>query len=856
MKNKPLLFCALLWGAFSSLIAQTPADSLMTKTDSLTLAPPPKRSSLTDKIVYSADHYTISLKHNRIYLTGNAQIKYETMTLTAERIIIDKEKNKLYASGVADSVDANGKPVLRGTPVFTEKGQPPMYGRTIEYDLNTQRGKIEVGRTDMDPGHYKGEHIYKVADSTLFVRDGYFTTCDLPDNPHFYFKSDEMRIKVRDRVVARPIYFYLADIPLAAVPFGIFPNKSGRQSGILLPSYGESRTGGRFLRGFGYYWAPNDYFDGTIITDFYDKLGFTYRANMNYKIRYLLNGKVSGEYYPVDPATGQKRERWRFNFSHNQNIDPSFSISGYGSFQSDKDLQRDVSPNVNDRLNQLITSNLTLSKRFERSSINVSLSRTENLQTDESSYILPRVSYSTRKTTLFQLFTGQKPAAGRDWYQNIYLDYSSQAIGKGSRTRRVVRGDSTTADSIYFVDQSAYGIKHNVRLSMAQKAGYFNFTPSLNFDEVWTDEITVGRYDPATGAIIREQKKQFAARHTFNASVGMRTRLYGLFEPNIGDLKYIRHVIDPGINYSITPDFSDERFGYFTYVDTGLGRVAIDKFQKSPYGATRLGKSQRMNLSLNNRFQGKSIDEEGNEKKFDILQANFSTSYNFLADTYKWGNISSNYTTRVLGKTLNARATHSIYALGADGKTDGRTLIFDKGQWLPRLTSFSTSLSFRLDQKVLESFQGTLQKKSDVDSVAADSLDLELPRANITNSNLRREKQAAKKIKLPWSMAFNLSYSYNRPGADAGLERISLTSTADFKLTENWKIRWRANFDLVRKEMVYQNIDIYRDLHCWEMSFNWQPLKGYYSLQINIKEPTLKDIKLTKYNRNSSLLQY
>ncbi|RMH66102.1 MAG: hypothetical protein D6677_00970, partial [Calditrichaeota bacterium] len=155
-------------------------------------------------------------------------------------------------------------------------------------------------------------------------------------------------------------------------------------------------------------------------------------------------------------------------------------------------------------------------------------------------------------------------------------------------------------------------------------------------------------------------------------------------------------------------------------------------------------------------------------------------------------------------------------------------------------------------------FEKTFQKeKARADSAAsADSVDLELPGGNITNSTLRNDKQAAKKIKVPWALNFDLNYSYNRPGAADGVQRISLTSSANFKLTENWKIRWRANFDLVRREMVYQNIDIYRDLHCWEMSFNWQPLQGYYSFQINIKEPTLRDIKVTKYPRNSRYLRY
>jgi hypothetical protein len=47
--------------------------------------------------------------------------------------------------------------------------------------------------------------------------------------------------------------------------------------------------------------------------------------------------------------------------------------------------------------------------------------------------------------------------------------------------------------------------------------------------------------------------------------------------------------------------------------------------------------------------------------------------------------------------------------------------------------------------------------------------------------------------------------------------------------------------------IVYQSFSIYRDLHCWEMSFNWQPSNDYYSFQINVKEAVLRDIKMTKH---------
>ncbi len=273
---------------------------------------------LADPIYYWAEQGGISWGNNKIYLKGNARIVYQEMTLQAASIMIDQQNHYLFAEGIVDTVDSLGNPVYKGTPVFTEQGEEPIYGNTLYYDFNTKRGKVNYGKTQMPPGYYKGQKINKISDKTLLVEDGYFTSCEYIDDPHFYFRSHKMRAMVKDRLVAQPVYLYIADVPLLAIPFGVFPNRRGRHSGIIVPNYGESSYGGRFLKNMGYYWAPSDYMDATFLTDFYDKLGFSYKADLSYKLLYSFSGNVGGYYLPRDPNTGSRRERWAFTLSHSQ----------------------------------------------------------------------------------------------------------------------------------------------------------------------------------------------------------------------------------------------------------------------------------------------------------------------------------------------------------------------------------------------------------------------------------------------------------------------------------------------------------------------------------------------------------
>jgi lipopolysaccharide assembly outer membrane protein LptD (OstA) len=829
---------AALFTAIDTNLVVIPSDSITAvKPDSS------RGLGLAAPIYYWAEQGGISLDKNKIYLKGNARIVYQEMTLQAASVMIDQENHYLFAEGIVDTVDSLGNPVYKGTPVFTEQGEEPIYGNTLYYDFRTKRGRVNYGKTQMPPGYYKGQRINKISDKTLLVEDGYFTSCEYIDNPHFYFRSNKMRAVVKDRLVAQPVYLYIADVPLLAIPFGVFPNKRGRHSGIIVPNYGESGYGGRFLKNMGYYWAPNDYMDATFLTDFYDKLGFSYKGELSYKLLYSFNGNIGGYYLPRDPNTGSQHERWAFTVSHSQTIDPTLSITARGQFQSDRTLEQELSSDINRRTNQLITSNLTISKKFRgtKNALSVNLSRTENLKTGNISYTFPNARFSRTQTSLYELFTGNSTRDTRYWYQNINFNYDANLIDRGDKTW--VEQDSA------FHREEKRGLQQNISFNAPQRIlKYFNLTPAINYQELWVDEITRAQYDTSTSSIIESQVKQFASRRTFNTSFTLKTTLYGLLEPNIGSFKFLRHKIDPQISYTFTPDFTTPYWNYFNYVTDSNGQVSkIDKFKKNPFGGTpQANESQSMRISVNNLFQAKLVDGD-QEKKIDLFTLNFNTSYNFKADSLKWSNLNTSFrATPVQGISLDVSTTHSFYAAVPGGSLTVDQFLPAKGKF-PRLLNLRASTAFSLDNKIFET-----KSKNEEETPAGDNEDDSAPVDIEDFSYIQTEKisdeKAAKSLKIPWRVSFNISYGYNpwvKQKSDES--KLDLGTSASVTLTKNWRINWSGRFDLMEPTIVYQSFSIYRDLHCWEMSFNWQPSNDYYSFQINVKESVLRDIKMTKH---------
>jgi hypothetical protein len=113
-------------------------------------------------------------------------------------------------------------------------------------------------------------------------------------------------------------------------------------------------------------------------------------------------------------------------------------------------------------------------------------------------------------------------------------------------------------------------------------------------------------------------------------------------------------------------------------------------------------------------------------------------------------------------------------------------------------------------------------------------------------------------INIPWTLSLGLTYQYSKPFADKSTdptERINLTSNFSFKITDTWSVSGSAQYDFVNKELLAPSFDLTKDLHCWQLTFQWWPIgfnSGFY-LKFGIKAPQLQDLKIEK--QDSPLLR-
>ncbi|MEL7247265.1 MAG: hypothetical protein AAFO03_02565, partial [Bacteroidota bacterium] len=80
----------------------------------------------------------------------------------------------------------------------------------------------------------------------------------------------------------------------------------------------------------------------------------------------------------------------------------------------------------------------------------------------------------------------------------------------------------------------------------------------------------------------------------------------------------------------------------------------------------------------------------------------------------------------------------------------------------------------------------------------------------------------------------------------------SLELRGSLGLTPNWNVDIGSiGYDFVRKSTTYPYLGLRRDLHCWEMGFNWAPTRNTYSFYLRVKPGTLDFLKVP-YQRNNA----
>jgi lipopolysaccharide assembly outer membrane protein LptD (OstA) len=807
-------------------------------------------SDITEIINYNAeDSVVFDLKEKKMYLYNNSELVYKDLKLNAGIIVFEQEAQTLDAMGLPDTTDRNKFIQL---PLMFQ-GNEKYEGTMLSYNFQTQQGSISMGYSDADVGYYFGERIKKVTSEVYFIKNGLYTTSTEKVDPEYYFFSPKMKIIPKDKVFARSVFLYVEGVPIFWIPFAVLPNRSGRSSGIIMPTYGNDGTYGAYFANFGYFWAMNDYTDLTFKGSVFTKGRFDITSRFRYALKYKFSGSLDAGYTKI--RTGEEKDldkyssdQWAINLIHNHNINPTTTLSGNLSFISGKSYYDNSTNNLTDLLRQNAISNLTLSKFWEETpySMSVNYYRDQNLQNGNVTERLPSVSFSRTESYPFRSET----SSGNNLKFYEYFSYSYSGNFQNNRTKQTIK-NIYGLDSTY--NDSRLGARHSLNLNFSPQFEYFNIRPYFYYTELWYGKYMTQAYDAAQNKLVEKENSGFKSVRYFQTGVTFNTKLIGIVNPKLFNITGIRHTITPAITYQYTPDFSSDKWGYYgKYTDTSGRYYKYSYFYKEIFGGAPMGESQSILLSMGNLFEMKRKVNDSTDNKFQLININLSTGYNFAADSLKWSELNLNFRTQI-GSLLNigGGATYNFYEFDNSVNTRvNRYLLSSKGR-LADLTNInfnlSTSFSFNLSNA---NEPAKLRDEEKLDSVQLKKIEKE------KRENEKKEIYDVK-YNIPITGSLNYNYSLDRHNPNSVYKASNISGSVAFSPSDKWKFSFATSYDIFTKQISAPYVTIYRDLKSWEINFNWYPVGIYrgFFFQLRIKAPSLNDIKVEKQTNARGVYQ-
>ncbi|WP_299391321.1 putative LPS assembly protein LptD [uncultured Gelidibacter sp.] len=825
---------------------------------------PKKKEFLTDVVNYKALGYvSLNEKLKQTTLYDQAEVNYQDMEIKSGIIVIDHNKNLVYAGRLKDSAG-----VYSQAPTF-KQGANLVEPDSIIFNTETKKALIYNSRTEQSGGYIIADITKKENDSVYFINRGKFTTSENREDPEFYFLMRKAKIVPNKKVVTGLTNMYIYNVPTPiGLPFAYFPLTKKQTSGILFPTFGQDSRRGYNLQNGGYYFAISDYVDLAAYADYYTNGSYGLRTESSYAVRYKFRGNFGLRYENlINSERGfpdySKSSIYNIRWSHSQDskANPSSRFSASVNLGSSKYYQESVNQiNASNFLNNTLSSSVSYSKSFTgEPQVNMSVTAThsQNTRTQQIDMTLPTFQGSVSRVYPFAPKVGTKKGI----IDNINFQYNINAQNR-----------INTTDSLFFkkemFDEARIGVQQSIPISTNFKVfKYFSVSANTNFEENWTLNTVRKYYDEETNQILTQDLTGFDGFRTYNFSTSVGTTVYGMFnfEKKGKDtkIKAIRHIMRPSISYNINPAF-DEYYDTFDYITANgdITRAEYSRFEESLYGAPNKNFSSSLGLSLGNNFEAKVRDRDSTKtepKKIILLNnLNFSTSYNFAGDSLQWSPVRVSGGTQFFDNkmSVNFGMTLDPYALDNNNRRVDKFNVSNGGS-LFRMTSASMNLSYSLSSS---SFSG----KKEPDQRAIDESvrsggradDLFGKPQNFADDRLGDDTKDKDKevdseyynFTIPWSLRIAYAVNYSNNARQNEISSNSLMFSGDIDLSPRWTVGVSSGYDFKNQGFTYTQLRFERDLMSWRMNFSWIPFsqRSSWNFFIGIKSSLLKDIKYDK----------
>lgn len=547
-------------------------------------------------------------KTSRFVAEGNVVITYRASKLTADHVEFDQVTGEVIATGNVRYEEA-------GETVTAER---------IELEIDTERGKLYIAHIALQNDHYlTGKQIDKTGEDTYLINKGSYTACS-GSSPAWLFRCSSAKINQGDYLQAWNTVGYIRGIPVIYFPYFIYPIKTQRQTGFLIPTIGTSESHG-FTLGNSFFWAISPYQDATLTHTYYEKRGHQFDIEYRYLFSKDTEGTLTGKYIR---DTLYNTENRRLEWNHRQQL--PYKIIGRidVNLTSNDEFDENFETRYEDRTQQYLSSDVSLTRNFSQHTIRLFVNRLDDLreETDQTGYQrFPQLEVTSQTQQLFGL--------------PLYIGQATQIA------RLQVEGDDPETeeeDSRILLDFIRADFHPTLSLPVKLLGSALTITPKAEFRETYYTRDATTATD--TGLDAEPVHREY---YTFSVNAN-GPKFNRIFDFGVTHrLRKLKHLIEPTLTFYYNPAQQDLNLPKFDGVDT-IGIGDDERSRSMAYGITQVLLGKQVTQTEWDKFQRDEIDAAAEDLPVEIKEwakLALNQSYYFDVDDRHFSDISSTLTT-------------------------------------------------------------------------------------------------------------------------------------------------------------------------------------------------------------------
>ena len=545
-------------------------------------------ASTPNKLNYSSEG-DVNIKADMMYYDRTVNLYF-----AEGNVIIVRDNSVLKADNVTYNIVTQDAKAI-GNVTLTE-GEDMLHCERLDINMDTRVGTISQATLFIKENNYhiSGQSFEKLGESRYRVLNGTVTTCD-GDSPDWKITGGEIDVTLEGFATMKNSTFQIRNIPIVYFPYFLYPVKTKRSTGFLIPDFHYSSSDGVEINNR-FYWAISGNTDATFFLDYTDEKGI----GEGLEFRYVLNKHSKGKFYQYyieerssyfddeySRKYGRNRKRGFVDYEGEHYFNETSYTKARLTWLSDRKIYKDYGTEI--RRSKSEWDRVSLRSREKNESF---LFYTKNWSqyslTAEANYFKDLLKRD--RTTLQRLpkisFSGQR--------QNL------------------------TGTPLFFKIDSAYDYfsrHHGVegqRLDLFPKVSwplnfknYVKFTPEIGVRGLFGFGLSKNRhYDDTKGAI--------------DANAELSTTILKVYNFPGKRITKLKHSIEPALFYRYVSDEDQEEFPLFEPIDRFYKRNAVT-------------------YSLTNRFTAKVLMPDGSFAEQEIGFLRLSQNYYFTHPALPWG---------------------------------------------------------------------------------------------------------------------------------------------------------------------------------------------------------------------------